>query len=105
MILRDGHNLNLPIGNYLGMLTNELLEFGPNAYIVRFTAIGPKSYSFVVCNPDDGKFTEISKCKGISKAIRNSKKLKFDTFKNLVDNSVETQRNMLTFENPKVKKN
>ncbi len=63
LIIRSGHTLNLPFGNYL---TNELLEFGPNAYIVRFMAIGPKSYSFVVYNPDDGKFTEISKCKGIS---------------------------------------
>lgn len=36
----------LPLGNHLGDLTNELEVFGPDAYISEFVAAGPKNYSF-----------------------------------------------------------
>ncbi len=40
-----GDTVELPLGSFLGELTNELEVFGRNAYITEFVAAGPKNVS------------------------------------------------------------
>lgn len=104
LILKQGQSLDhLPIGKFLGQLTKELLDIGPNAYIIRFTAIGPKSYSYYVYNPDTNTFTQVSKCKGISQTAKNMEILNFENLKRLVDAKVTNpeEKIFLEFTNDK----
>jgi hypothetical protein len=48
------------IGDYLGDLTNELEEYGPNSYIDEFVSGGPKNYAFSVLCPSTGKRTVVN---------------------------------------------
>ena len=55
---------NLPIGDYLGDLTDELAEYGEGSYIVEFISAGPKNYSYKVYGTDDQKIHQVIKVKG-----------------------------------------
>jgi hypothetical protein len=50
------------IGDYLGVLTDELEEFGSGSFIDEFVSGVPKNYVFPVICPSTGKRT--NKCKG-----------------------------------------
>lgn len=39
---------NVPTGDFLGKLTNELEDFGPDAYIDKFVSSGPQNNAFSV---------------------------------------------------------
>jgi len=43
----------VPIGNFLGEMTNELEEYGSNAYISEFVSAGPKNYGYEVTVPNE----------------------------------------------------
>jgi len=34
---------SVPIGNYMGDMTNELKDYGPDSYITEFVSLGPKN--------------------------------------------------------------
>ncbi|WP_221936015.1 hypothetical protein, partial [Klebsiella pneumoniae] len=38
----------VPTGDYLGEMTDELVEYGPGSYITDFVSGGPKTYSYLV---------------------------------------------------------
>jgi len=67
---------NLPIGNALGELTDETLDYGENINIRKFCSIGPKTYSFILSN---GK--EVVKAKGCPKGDHG---LSYDIYKTMV---------------------
>lgn len=94
-IERPNKTYDLPIGDGLGQLTNMLEEYGSNAYITEFVAIGPKAYSYKVFNPDTQVTVEVSKCKGIAGSVTNANTLNFENLKNLVNNN----QDVLTFTN------
>lgn len=101
-IEKPGFTYNLPIGDNIGELTNELVKYGQNAYITDFVAVGPKSYSYIVLNPDTNETFQIAKCKGISATFTNMSILTFQNFKHLV---FDPQVRDLTFPNmPKIKR-
>ena len=40
--------VDIPLGSFLGDMTNELETYGPNSYITEFVCGGPKLYSYIV---------------------------------------------------------
>ena len=73
------HEKTLPLGNYLGELTNEI----PVGYIGEFVSSGPKIYAFKVVNRKGGNYNVV-KCKGFSLSARTCKKINFNSIKNMV---------------------
>jgi hypothetical protein len=55
---------NLPVGDYLGDLTDELAEYGEGSYITEFVSAGPKNYSYKVFSTKDQKIHQVIKVKG-----------------------------------------
>lgn len=71
---------DLPVGNYLGDLTDELeKEYGPGSYIRELVSGGPKNYGFNVFSTNTRKTHSKCKVKGITLNHANSKKVNFDT--------------------------
>lgn len=79
------------IGSSIGQLTNEISEYGQDAYIEEFVSIGPKSYSLRIKNGMNDVI-EISKCKGFQCKGAEKKLLNFDNFKKMImeDHVIET---------------
>lgn len=75
-------------GDYLGDLTDEISEYGCDAYISEFVSGGPKNYAYKVEIPDESpKF--VCKVKGINLNYENSERINFATIKNCVFNSTD----------------
>jgi G:T-mismatch repair DNA endonuclease (very short patch repair protein) len=74
----------LPTGSFFGDLTNELVEFGPDAYISEFVSTGAKTYSFRVTNTASGVDAEVCKIKGITLNVKNKSILNFDSMKRII---------------------
>lgn len=74
----------LETGNLLGDFTNELVEFGSNAYIDELVVAGPKSYGYKVVETDSGNPHFVCKVKGITLNVRNSSIINFDSLKSQV---------------------
>ncbi|MGB5440078.1 MAG: DNA polymerase, partial [Gammaproteobacteria bacterium] len=55
---------NLPTGDYLGDLTDELAEYGDGSYVTEFISAGPKNYSYKVFSTRDKKIHQAIKVKG-----------------------------------------
>lgn len=75
----------IPCGQSLGDMTNELDSFGPGSYISEFVSGGPKVYGLKICkggNPED--ITYILKIKGVSMNSGNADLVNFNTLKELV---------------------
>ena len=71
-------HLDLPLGDFLGDLTDELPA---GEHITEFVSCGAKSYSFKV---SDG--SEVCKVKGFTLNYRNSLSINFDVMKDMVSN-------------------
>lgn len=77
----------LKTGNFLGDLTNELLDYGENSYIDEFVSTGPKSYSFRVVNTKSGEDAYVTKVKGITLNVTNAEKINFESMRNQMINA------------------
>ena len=71
-------------GDYLGDLTNELEEYGPNSFIEEFVCGGPNNYAFSVFNTSTGKRTTKCKVTGITLNYENSKAVNFTTLSDMI---------------------
>jgi len=72
----------LPLGNFLGELTNEI----PSGHITEFASSGPKNYAYKVKDEKDGDYNVV-KVKGFSLNARTCQKINFDSLKDLVVNA------------------
>ena len=54
----------LPTGDYLGDLTDELSAYGEGSYMTEFISAGPKNYSYKVFGTKDQKIHQVIKVKG-----------------------------------------
>lgn len=76
----------LPLGDYLGDLTDELADdFGENSYISEFVCTSEKSYSYIIKSPNRPD-SVICKVKGITLNHKNATKVNFESMKNLILN-------------------
>lgn len=91
---KDGEEKPM-LGDYLGELTDELIEFGENSYIDEAVFTSEKSYAFIVKTPgkDD---SVVCKVKGLNLSYKNSKSVNFDSMKNLV---LQDQNEILKLDN------
>jgi len=89
----------VPIGSYLGMMTDELRDYGPGSYITEFVSGGPKNYSFKVYSTKHRKFFYVTKIRGFSLTSTASKRLNFKSMKKFVfeyvKNNVECETNLV----------
>lgn len=75
---------DLPTGDFLGDLTDELQEYGSNSYITEFASGGPKNYSYKVRCPLTNDEHVVCKVKGIRINYATSKTINFETIKELI---------------------
>ena len=101
---RNRPDLDPPLGNFLGDLTDEL---DPGQHIVQFVSTGPKSYAYVL---NDG--SEVCKVRGFSLNHKASQVINFDTMKAmLVDPETVLQGvdkslpNLYTYKESKISRN
>ncbi|XP_063994390.1 uncharacterized protein LOC135171709 [Diachasmimorpha longicaudata] len=78
----DGSN-ELPLGNFLGDLTDEVEGYGEGSFITSFVSGGPKFYTYRVKKPD-GSIAEVSKIKGVRLNYESRKQIHYDSIRALV---------------------
>ena len=75
-----GTENELPLGNFLGELTNEI----SSGYITEFASTGPKNYAYHVKDLKGGGNYEVAKIKGFSLNARTCQKINFKSMKNMI---------------------
>ncbi|XP_074111400.1 uncharacterized protein LOC141535387 [Cotesia typhae] len=83
----DG-NRDLPTGDFLGDLTDELESYGEGSYISSFVSGGPKFYTYVVKKPD-GSTAECCKLKGVKLNVESSELINYNTVRSLVVDNID----------------
>jgi hypothetical protein len=83
---------NLPTGDYLGDLTDELAEYGQGSYITEFVSAGPKNYSYKVFGTNDQKIHQVIKVKGHPLNFTALKHVNAQTMKRMVKAFVKAGR-------------
>ncbi|CAH0553368.1 unnamed protein product [Brassicogethes aeneus] len=78
-----------PVGDYLGMLTDEITEYGPGSKITEFVSGGPKNYAYRVYIANKKEYKSICKVKGITLNSKNSANVNFETLKAMVCDNAE----------------
>lgn len=78
------------LGDYLGDLTDELIDHGENCWISEAVFTSEKSYAFNVKIPGKEDFIEC-KVKGLNLSYENSKLINFESMKKLVLENRETE--------------
>ncbi|XP_054259940.1 uncharacterized protein LOC128984630 [Macrosteles quadrilineatus] len=73
-----------PTGDYLGEMTNELIDYGPGSYITEFVSGGPKTYAYLVWSTNQQKLIPICKIKGLTLNFKTSKTVNFEKIKEMV---------------------
>ena len=77
---------DVPTGNYLGDMTDELeKDFGVGSYITELVALGPKNYAYKVFSEKE-KREVVGACKvrGITLNCRNTRNVNFNSYVDLV---------------------
>ena len=75
---------DLPVGDYLGDLTDELTEYGEGSYITEFCSAGPKNYMYRVFSTKDQKIHTTIKVKGFPLDYTTMKHINASNMKNKV---------------------
>ena len=89
LVRGDGNDYIPPKGEALGQLKSEL---SPGNYITHFCSSGPKSYSYVLKNPEGGFKSKVV-LKGISLTYGNSKVARYDSILEKIEQYVESGDN------------
>lgn len=87
--LTNPEHKRVTTGWCLGEMTNELKDYGPDAYICEFASGGPKNYGYVVDGTIDGSKPTCIKVRGITLSNTTAKRVNFNTLKRLVHEFVK----------------
>ncbi|XP_074026164.1 uncharacterized protein [Leptinotarsa decemlineata] len=77
---------DVPLGSFLGEMTDELSEYGNGSYITDFVSGGPKLYAYRVYSPMRNKTFDIIKVKGITLNYNTYKQANFEKLRDMVIN-------------------
>ena len=86
---------SLPLGDYLGDLTDEV----PEGIITQFVSAGPKNYALTI--DKSGLVETMTKVRGITLNFKTALQIDFDTVKQIVDNP----KKIITTENSVIRRN
>ncbi|KAK9720169.1 hypothetical protein QE152_g22256 [Popillia japonica] len=75
---------DVPLGSFLGEMTDELECYGGGSYITTFASGGPKLYAYRVYSPTQDKYHDTIKVKGITINHNTSKIVNFQTLCDMV---------------------
>lgn len=81
----------VPVGSFLGQMTDELREYGHGSYITEFCAGGPKNYSYKVYSTMKKNYQYVTKIRGFSLTSTASKRLNFRSVKRCVFQFVKSR--------------
>jgi len=93
--LKNPDHKMVPTGFSLGEMTNELKEYGENAYISEFVSGGPKNYAYKVGGTKNGDRPISIKVRGITLTNTTAKRVNFKTLKRLVHQFAKNKREEL----------
>jgi hypothetical protein len=85
----EGDNYDVPTGNFLGEMTDELANYGLGATITEFVSGGPKNYAYKVKITGLEGHKSDCKIKGLTLNIQTCLQLNFETLKDFVEAYVE----------------
>ena len=86
-------------GDYLGEMTDELLDKNGENSIRTFIGAGPKNYAFKLARPDKKGYSTKCVVKGISLNYKNALDINFDTVKDMITGQ---KVKSITIENDKI---
>ncbi|NP_001164407.1 uncharacterized protein LOC100121110 [Nasonia vitripennis] len=78
----------VPTGQFLGDMTDELMEHGKGSYIREFVSLGSKRYSYIVVKPDKSEKI-VTKISGIQLNSSNSDKFSHENIKELAEGRIK----------------
>lgn len=82
----DNDEYKVPLGNFLGDMTDELACYGKGSYIQAFASGGPKFYSYRVVTPGSDQVIEVCKAKGITLNYTTKQQINHDAIKYMIEN-------------------
>lgn len=74
----------VPTGEFIGDMTDELESYGPGSYITEFVSGGPKNYAYKVFSTKNQREEIVCKVKGISLNYAASQLINFERIKEMV---------------------
>jgi hypothetical protein len=77
----------IEISDFLGGMTDELVDYGVGSYATEFVSGGPKNYALKVYSTTKNAYTYICKVKGITLNSENVKHINFDTIRSMITDS------------------
>lgn len=80
----DDDPCDIPVGKFLGDMTDELECYGTGSYVIEFVSGGPKNYSYKVFSTNTNSIEIVCKVKGFRLNWDISKTINFETIKNMV---------------------
>jgi hypothetical protein len=102
-VSRPGDSYEVPVGNFLGEMTDELEGYGPGSYISEFVSAGPKNYAYEVTTPGKEGKEHCVKVKGFTLDNQAAQLLNFETMKEMVRKYVEEEiRDTLTINQSRI---
>ncbi|OXU28863.1 hypothetical protein TSAR_009156 [Trichomalopsis sarcophagae] len=78
----------VPTGQFLGDMTDELMEHGMGSYIREFVSLGPKRYSYIVVKPDKSEKI-VTKISGVQLNSSNGDKFSHENIKKLAEGRIK----------------
>ncbi|KAJ8954503.1 hypothetical protein NQ318_000734 [Aromia moschata] len=80
----DTDSYDVPMGEFLGEITDELESYGPGSYITEFVSGGPKKYAYRVFSTRDKEERVVCKVEGISLNYAASQLVNFEIIKSMI---------------------
>ena len=92
---REGcQEYQVPVGSYLGDMTDELKDYGPGSYITQFVSGGPKNYGYIVKSGATGKEYCVVKVRGFTLNYATSSHVNFKSLRKMVWYLVKNQEQL-----------
>jgi len=90
--LKNPDHKMIETGTSLGEMTNELKDFGPDAFIEEFVSGGPKNYGYRLTGTIDGQDHLTIKVKGLTINNKTAQQVSFENLRRMVTEFVQEDK-------------